>query len=83
MVVLDECGICGGDNSKCQEVTGNYNISRTGYHMVLRIPKGSSNIDVRQNANNDTNYLGKVNEGFNEGFIDSSLIELIHIYFLF
>ncbi|XP_063930505.1 A disintegrin and metalloproteinase with thrombospondin motifs 9-like isoform X2 [Zophobas morio] len=56
-VELDECGICGGDNSKCQEVTGNYNISRTGYHMVLRIPKGSSNIDVRQNANNDTNYL--------------------------
>jgi hypothetical protein len=55
--VADECGICGGDNSKCEEITGNYNISMTGYKTVLRIPKGSSNIDIRQNANNDTKYL--------------------------
>ncbi|XP_008190626.1 A disintegrin and metalloproteinase with thrombospondin motifs 9 isoform X2 [Tribolium castaneum] len=54
---LDECGVCGGDNSKCEEITGNYNVSMTGYNIVLRIPKGSSNIDIRQNANNDTNYL--------------------------
>jgi hypothetical protein len=58
--VADECGICGGDNSKCEEITGNYNISMTGYKTVLRIPKGSSNIDIRQNANNDTKYLGEL-----------------------
>lgn len=59
--ILDECGVCGGDNSKCEEIAGNYNISMTGYNNVVRIPKGSSNIDIRQNANNDTNYLGTTN----------------------
>lgn len=62
--LLDECGICGGDNSQCEEIYGTYNISREKglYSKVVRIPKGSSNIQIRQtgspSTNNDENYLG-------------------------
>lgn len=60
---LDECGVCGGDNSKCKEIIGSYNVSNPyGYNKVLRIPKGSSSIDIRQHGYNGTsldhNYLG-------------------------
>lgn len=61
---LDLCGVCGGDNSTCRQVTGSHNTSREGYSKVLRIPAGSSNLDIRQRGFNgsskDDNYLALV-----------------------
>ncbi|XP_043267299.1 A disintegrin and metalloproteinase with thrombospondin motifs 9 isoform X2 [Venturia canescens] len=58
---LDTCGVCGGDNSTCHKITGSHNSSVYGYSKVLKIPAGSSNIDIRQHgwngSHNDSNYL--------------------------
>lgn len=58
----DYCGQCGGNNSSCQQVSGQYNTSQYGYTRLLRVPAGSSNLDVRQfgfrDSNRDDNYLG-------------------------
>ncbi|VEN49794.1 unnamed protein product [Callosobruchus maculatus] len=69
---LDDCGICGGDNSHCQEITGVYNTisDTTGYTIVAMIPKGSSNLNISQYSSlidkADTNHLvlqdGETNE---------------------
>ncbi|CAG9862410.1 unnamed protein product [Phyllotreta striolata] len=63
-MVLDECGICGGDNSRCQEITKTYNKTATAipnYNKVDRIPKGSSNINISQYSypylTKDSTYL--------------------------
>uniref|UniRef100_A0A7E4W1Q7 Peptidase M12B domain-containing protein n=1 Tax=Panagrellus redivivus TaxID=6233 RepID=A0A7E4W1Q7_PANRE len=58
----DVCGICGGDGSTCQTVEGVFNERGSfGYNEVLKIPAGSANIDIKQNAYNhnkdDDNYL--------------------------
>ncbi|KAJ9583136.1 hypothetical protein L9F63_022515, partial [Diploptera punctata] len=45
---LDMCGKCGGDNSTCVPIKGNYNNLTYGYSRVVRIPAGSSNLDIRQ-----------------------------------
>ncbi|XP_015110053.1 A disintegrin and metalloproteinase with thrombospondin motifs gon-1 isoform X1 [Diachasma alloeum] len=59
---LDTCGVCRGNNSTCQRITGSYNASGFyGYRRVVKIPAGSSFIDIRQTGwgglHNDTNYL--------------------------
>ncbi|XP_072761907.1 A disintegrin and metalloproteinase with thrombospondin motifs 15 isoform X4 [Anoplolepis gracilipes] len=58
---LDTCGVCRGDNSTCQRITGSYNTSIYGYTKVAKIPAGSSYIDIRQHgwlgSHNDSNYL--------------------------
>ena len=56
---VDWCGICGGDNSTCQEERGVYNVTRYGYNTVARIPARATNIEIRQhgfgrNSNDDT-----------------------------
>jgi hypothetical protein len=58
----DMCGKCGGDNSTCVSIKGSYNNSTYGYSRVVRIPAGSSNLDIRQyghKGTTDDNYLGK------------------------
>ena len=60
-LIADYCGQCGGDNSTCEHVFGEYDEAREGYRAVVRIPAGSSNIDIRQygyNGSNEDNYLG-------------------------
>lgn len=63
--ISDECGVCGGDNSQCEEINGTYNISKEKgrYSRVCLIPKGSLNIVIKQRGhskeNNDENYLGR------------------------
>ncbi|XP_075230362.1 ADAM metallopeptidase with thrombospondin type 1 motif A isoform X2 [Lycorma delicatula] len=61
---FDYCGQCGGNNSSCQLVSGKYNKTYYGYTKVLRIPAGSSNLDVRQfgynNSSKDDNYLALI-----------------------
>lgn len=63
----DTCGKCGGDNSTCVPVKGNYNNSTYGYTQVVRIPAGSSNLDIRQYGHKgitDDNYLGEAVTSF-------------------
>jgi len=59
----DMCGICGGDNSTCITQDAFYNETKYGYSTVVRIPAGSSSVDIRQRGHNNTarddNYLGK------------------------
>ncbi|KAK2580485.1 hypothetical protein KPH14_006224 [Odynerus spinipes] len=58
---LDTCGVCRGDNSTCQRISGSYNVTAYGYNRVAKIPAGSSNIDIRQHgwleSHEDDNYL--------------------------
>ncbi|XP_029103352.1 A disintegrin and metalloproteinase with thrombospondin motifs 20-like isoform X1 [Scleropages formosus] len=57
----DRCGICGGDDSSCRTLVGTFNSARYGYNVVVRIPAGATNIDVRQRSYSgkpeDDNYL--------------------------
>uniref|UniRef100_A0A8D2M4X8 Peptidase M12B domain-containing protein n=1 Tax=Zonotrichia albicollis TaxID=44394 RepID=A0A8D2M4X8_ZONAL len=46
----DKCGVCGGDNSSCKTVAGTFNTVHYGYNVVVRIPAGATNIDVRQHT---------------------------------
>ncbi|XP_072340509.1 A disintegrin and metalloproteinase with thrombospondin motifs 20 isoform X1 [Scyliorhinus torazame] len=57
----DKCGVCGGDNSSCRTLAGTFNNAQYGYNVVVRIPSGATNIDVRQHSYSgkpeDDNYL--------------------------
>lgn len=58
----DMCGVCGGDNSSCRLVSGRYNEhGQYGYTEVVKIPAGSSAIEITQHAyqsqREDDNYL--------------------------
>jgi hypothetical protein len=56
------CGVCGGDNTTCQVITGHFNDVEYGYNHVLLLPAGAANVDIRQHgyqgSNKDDNYLG-------------------------
>ncbi|XP_051651320.1 A disintegrin and metalloproteinase with thrombospondin motifs 20 isoform X1 [Manacus candei] len=58
---IDKCGICGGDNSSCKTLAGTFNSAHYGYNVVVNIPKGATNIDIRQYSYSgkpeDDNYL--------------------------
>ncbi|KAK1169688.1 A disintegrin and metalloproteinase with thrombospondin motifs 5-like [Acipenser oxyrinchus oxyrinchus] len=45
---FDKCGICGGDNSGCIKVIGNFTKKSKGYTDVVTIPEGSTHIKIRQ-----------------------------------
>uniref|UniRef100_H3B3P8 ADAM metallopeptidase with thrombospondin type 1 motif 20 n=1 Tax=Latimeria chalumnae TaxID=7897 RepID=H3B3P8_LATCH len=57
----DKCGVCGGDNSSCKTLAGTFNSAQYGYNVVVKIPVGATNIDVRQHSYSgkpeDDNYL--------------------------
>uniref|UniRef100_A0A8C4N2R3 ADAM metallopeptidase with thrombospondin type 1 motif 20 n=1 Tax=Eptatretus burgeri TaxID=7764 RepID=A0A8C4N2R3_EPTBU len=61
----DRCGVCGGDNSSCQTVTGTFRNTRYGYNNVVQIPMGATSIDIRQHSHSgkpeDGNYLALSN----------------------
>lgn len=62
---LDRCGVCGGDNSTCVEVSGNYLRSGNtpGYKNITVIPEGASELIVRQQSaqrGSDSNFLGSL-----------------------
>ncbi|XP_032364423.1 A disintegrin and metalloproteinase with thrombospondin motifs 2, partial [Etheostoma spectabile] len=46
----DRCGVCGGDNSSCQIVKGNFTRStkKPGYLKILEIPKGARHLLVQE-----------------------------------
>uniref|UniRef100_A0AAY4EBT9 A disintegrin and metalloproteinase with thrombospondin motifs 20 n=1 Tax=Denticeps clupeoides TaxID=299321 RepID=A0AAY4EBT9_9TELE len=57
----DKCGVCGGDNSSCKTLAGTFNNAQYGYNVVVRIPAGATNIDIKQVSHSgtpeDDNYL--------------------------
>ncbi|VVC45349.1 Peptidase M12B, ADAM-TS,Metallopeptidase, catalytic domain,ADAM-TS Spacer 1,Peptidase M12B, partial [Cinara cedri] len=74
----DLCGVCGGNNSSCQKVSGSHNTSQEGYSKVLRIPAGSSNLDIRQHGYNgsskDDNYLALVDSNTGEYILNGEYV---------
>ncbi|XP_029304408.1 A disintegrin and metalloproteinase with thrombospondin motifs 2-like [Cottoperca gobio] len=46
----DRCGVCGGDNSSCQIVRGNFSRSakKQGYLKILEIPKGAHHLLIQE-----------------------------------
>ncbi|XP_036623937.1 ADAMTS-like protein 4 isoform X1 [Trichosurus vulpecula] len=54
----DGCGICGGDNSTCHFVSGNFTDrgGLLGYHKILLIPAGASQLQIAQ-FRPSSNYL--------------------------
>ncbi|XP_012867367.1 PREDICTED: thrombospondin type-1 domain-containing protein 4 [Dipodomys ordii] len=56
--VMDKCGVCGGDNTGCQVVSGVFNHALTslGYHRVVEIPQGATKINVTE-MHKSNNYL--------------------------
>nr|XP_061818785.1 A disintegrin and metalloproteinase with thrombospondin motifs 2-like [Nerophis lumbriciformis] len=46
----DRCGVCGGDNSSCRLIKGNFTRSanKTGYLKILEIPRGARHLLVQE-----------------------------------
>lgn len=59
-VVLDSCGVCGGDNSSCRVIAGVFSHPKMpyGYNMIATLPRGAANITIQQ-IKPSANYLGK------------------------
>ena len=57
--VLDACGVCGGDNSTCQIISGLFTEAhlREGYRLVVQIPAGACSILIEELVPT-SNYLG-------------------------
>ncbi|XP_058015946.1 ADAMTS-like protein 4 isoform X2 [Ahaetulla prasina] len=55
---LDKCGVCGGDQTTCKLVSGNYSETNIpiGYQRILQIPAGATQIQVRE-MSRSPNYL--------------------------
>lgn len=57
---MDKCGVCGGDNTGCQVVSGVFKHALTslGYHRVVEIPQGATKINITE-MHKSNNYLGE------------------------
>ncbi|XP_032029641.1 A disintegrin and metalloproteinase with thrombospondin motifs 20 [Hylobates moloch] len=83
---IDKCGVCGGDNSSCKTIIGVFNSSRYGYNVVVKIPAGATNVDIRQysySGQPDDSYLALSDaEGnflFNGNFLLSTSKKKINV----
>lgn len=67
---LDKCGVCNGNNETCMDIEGTFrpeHIERAKeysqtpyYYYVAVIPKGASNIEIKQPGRpDDLNYIGE------------------------
>ncbi|XP_042532810.1 A disintegrin and metalloproteinase with thrombospondin motifs 1 [Dipodomys merriami] len=45
---FDKCGICGGNGSTCKKISGSVTSAKPGYHDIVTIPAGATNIEVKQ-----------------------------------
>ncbi|KAM7337464.1 hypothetical protein ACRRTK_003583 [Alexandromys fortis] len=61
--VVDKCGVCGGDNTGCQVVSGVFKHALTslGYHRVVEIPQGATKINITE-MHKSNNYLAEISE---------------------
>lgn len=59
-MVPDKCGVCGGNNSACQLVSGlfQHSLTKVGYHKIVEIPPGATKINVTEMVKS-RNYLGE------------------------
>ncbi|KAI8481453.1 Thrombospondin type-1 domain-containing protein 4 [Branchiostoma belcheri] len=59
---LDKCGVCGGDNSACQVVSGMFTRHHlpVGYNPLMRIPAGARHINITELAHSK-NYIALKN----------------------
>ncbi|XP_075450046.1 A disintegrin and metalloproteinase with thrombospondin motifs 1 [Ascaphus truei] len=55
---FDKCGVCGGNGSTCKKVSGTFLVARPGYHDVVTIPVGATNIEVKQRNNRGSRHDG-------------------------
>lgn len=55
---FDKCGICGGNGSTCKKISGSVTSAKPGYHDIVTIPAGATNIEVKQR-----NHRGSRNNG--------------------
>ncbi|XP_064200825.1 A disintegrin and metalloproteinase with thrombospondin motifs 20 isoform X1 [Anguilla rostrata] len=73
----DKCGVCGGDNSSCKTLTGTFNNAQYGYNVVVRIPAGATNIDVKQVSYSgkpeDDNYLA-LSDGQSDFLLNGNMV---------
>ncbi|KAJ8410996.1 hypothetical protein AAFF_G00180310 [Aldrovandia affinis] len=55
---VDVCGVCAGDGSSCEVISGTFSRSflSVGYHKVLEIPLGAQNIRIQETVKSK-NYL--------------------------
>uniref|UniRef100_A0A8D2CYC6 ADAM metallopeptidase with thrombospondin type 1 motif 1 n=1 Tax=Sciurus vulgaris TaxID=55149 RepID=A0A8D2CYC6_SCIVU len=58
---FDKCGICGGNGSTCKKISGSIASAKPGYHDIVTIPTGATNIDVKhrnqRGARNNGSFL--------------------------
>uniref|UniRef100_H3CJC7 Si:ch211-267e7.3 n=1 Tax=Tetraodon nigroviridis TaxID=99883 RepID=H3CJC7_TETNG len=47
-MAVDRCGVCGGDGTSCQRVSGSYRkaLAQLGYVFITNIPTGASDIQI-------------------------------------
>ncbi|XP_033120642.1 thrombospondin type-1 domain-containing protein 4-like isoform X2 [Anneissia japonica] len=57
-LVYDKCGICGGDNTRCEVYKGTFStvLMNVGYNTILTIPTGAMYINVTE-VQQSRNYL--------------------------
>ncbi|XP_030435455.1 A disintegrin and metalloproteinase with thrombospondin motifs 1 [Gopherus evgoodei] len=55
---FDKCGICGGNGSTCKKVSGTLISAKPGYHDVVTIPAGATNLEVKQRNNRGSRHDG-------------------------
>lgn len=72
--VVDKCGVCGGDNTGCQVVSGVFKHALTslGYHRVVEIPQGATKINITE-MHKSNNYLGEFTYPLHTGSRDPPL----------
>uniref|UniRef100_A0A8C5EBI5 Thrombospondin type-1 domain-containing protein 4-like n=1 Tax=Gouania willdenowi TaxID=441366 RepID=A0A8C5EBI5_GOUWI len=56
--MIDKCGVCGGQETSCQKVTGSFQNATVplGYHKILDIPPGATFINITERRASP-NYL--------------------------
>ncbi|XP_052101889.1 thrombospondin type-1 domain-containing protein 4-like isoform X2 [Mytilus californianus] len=62
---LDHCGVCSGDSSSCQLISGIFTrrYLKYGYNLISRIPSGACNINITE-MSRSRNYLAlKLTDG--------------------
>ena len=57
----DACGVCAGDNSTCQIISGIFTDPQlpAGYNLVAQLPKGACHLNITE-LTPSRNYLGKL-----------------------
>jgi len=60
---FDVCGVCGGNGTSCRAVRKTYTDNvKYGYHTVATIPRGATNIFIRE-AEDSKNFIGELYKG--------------------